>query len=443
MHTSCGRGDTVAAVVTLAEGLGWLDQHINLEATAGRIEGLSLERMRLLASVLGDPQANYPVIHLTGTNGKGSTARMVTGLLVESGLTVGTYTSPHVERINERIARNGEPIDDRDLAQLLADVRPYEDLVTQRCSYFELITAAALRWFDDVAVDVAVVEVGLLGRYDATNICDATVAVITNVGHDHSDFEGDWRQRIAEEKSGIVKPASTLVLGETDPELLPIFYRSGAAEVWERERDFECERNDLAVGGRVVDLRTPSMTATDVFVPLHGAHQGDNAACALAAVEAFFGQRLDDDVIAQGFASVAMPGRFEVVQHNPLLVLDAAHNPEGASAAAATLRDDFEYSGETIVVIGMLQNRDPAAVLEALEIDGAAIVVVCKPNSPRALDVFEVSDAARQFGVEVIVEPHVADAVDRALTLAGDDDAVLVTGSFYVVGEARAHLRDQ
>src|SRR4051794_3972310 len=365
--------------------------------------------MRSLANVLGDPQTTYPVIHLTGTNGKGSTARMVTALLVESGLTVGTYTSPHVERINERIARNGEPIDDGELAALLADIARYEDFVPQRCSYFELLTAAALRWFDDVAIDVAVVEVGLLGRYDATNVCDATVAVITNVGHDHSDFEGDWRRRIAEEKAGIVKPASRLILGETDPELAPIFYRSGAAELWERERDFDCERNDLAVGGRVVDLRTPSTTVTDVFLPLHGAHQGDNAACALAAVEAFFGHGLDDDVIAQGLASVSMPGRFEIVRHNPLVVLDAAHNPEGAAAAATTLRDDFETSGETILVVGMLQNRDPAAVLEALEVDRAAIVVVCKPESPRALDVFEVSDAARTFGVDVIVEPDVAD----------------------------------
>src|SRR5687768_12158713 len=209
--------------------------------------------MRRLVEVLGDPQQTYPVIHLTGTNGKGSTARMITGLLAESGLSVGTYTSPHLQRINERIARNAEPIDDDDLATLLAHLEGLEPVVGASNSYFELLTAAAFRWFAEIAVDVAVVEVGLLGRYDATNVCDAAVAVVTNVGYDHTDGQGDWRARIAEEKSGIVKPNSTLVLGETAPALLPIFQRAGAREIWERDRDFGCESNELAVGGRLLE----------------------------------------------------------------------------------------------------------------------------------------------------------------------------------------------
>src|SRR4051794_900821 len=207
----------------LTQSLAWLSEHINLEAVAGKVEGVSLDRMRRLVGILGDPQDTYPVIHLTGTNGKGSTARLITALLVESGLTVGTYTSPHLQRINERMSRNGEPIADDELAEVLDHLAGVEPFVGETCSYFELLTAAALRWFGDVAVDVAVVEVGLLGRYDATNVCDAAVAVITNVGHDHTDFEGDWRARIAEEKSGIVKPSSILVVGETDEHLLPIF----------------------------------------------------------------------------------------------------------------------------------------------------------------------------------------------------------------------------
>ena len=212
----------------LAAALRYLDQHTNLEATAGRAEGLSLDRMRALVGVLGDPQTAYPVIHITGTNGKGSVARMVTELLRASGLSVGTYTSPHLERINERIAWDGEPIDDSRLAEAITAVSEVEPLAGVTPSYFEILTAAAFRYFAEVAVDVAVVEVGMLGRYDATNVADATVAVLTNVGHDHTDGVGAWRAAIAEEKVGIVKPGCTFVLGETDPELRPIFAATGS-----------------------------------------------------------------------------------------------------------------------------------------------------------------------------------------------------------------------
>jgi len=424
----------------LTAALGWLDQHINLEARAGRIEGLSLDRMRRLAAVLGDPQRAYPVIHLTGTNGKGSVARLTTALLAESGLTVGTYTSPHLERVNERITRNGEPIEDAELAALLHDLARLEPLVEERCSYFELLTGAALRWFADVAVDVAVVEVGLLGRFDATNVCDGAVAVITNIGHDHTDFTGDWRARIAEEKSGIVKPGSTLVLGETDEALAPIFYRAGAAETWERDRDFGCDTNLLAVGGRLLDLRTPSAVYPETFLSLHGAHQGDNAACALAATEAFFAQPLDPQIVEAAFASVAVPGRFEIVGREPLVVLDGAHNPEGAAAAAATLRDDFMQQGRRILVLGMTQPRDVEAMVDAFEIDDSTLVVACAPESRRAIPASIVAKAAAAAGADVVEEPEVSRAVDRALGLAGPDDVVVVSGSLYVVGSARSHL---
>jgi dihydrofolate synthase/folylpolyglutamate synthase len=428
-------------VASLSESLVWLDEHVNLEARAGRIEGLSLERMRSLVDVLGDPQKSYPVIHLTGTNGKGSTARLVTALLVEAGLTVGTYTSPHLQRINERISRCGESIADDELAEVLSDLRQLEPLVGGRCSYFELLTAAGLRWFADVAVDVAVVEVGLLGRYDATNVCDGTVAVVTNVGQDHTDLTGDWRARIAEEKAGVVKPGSTLVLGETDERLTPIFYRAGAAEVWERDRDFACEANELAVGGRLLELRTPQHTLSEIYLSLHGAHQGDNAACALAAAEAFFLQPLEDDVVAQAFGSVSMPGRFEIVGREPLVVLDCGHNPEAAAATAATLRDDFMQEGRRIIVVGMLQPRDPLAFLEALDVDDSTLVIACLADSPRAISTSELGAAASSLGADVIEEPDVGRALDRARRLAEPEDAVLVTGSLYVVGSARTHLR--
>ncbi|MEY2431626.1 MAG: dihydrofolate synthase / folylpolyglutamate synthase [Acidimicrobiaceae bacterium] len=396
--------------------------------------------MRRLVALLGEPQESYPVIHITGTNGKGSTARMITALLTEAGLTVGTYTSPHLQRINERIARNGEAIDDAELAGLLADLERIEPSVGVANSYFELLTAGALKWFADIAVDVAVVEVGLLGRYDATNVCDGIVAVVTNVGHDHTDGTGDWRSHIAEEKSGIVKPESTLVLGETDPSLLPIFHRAGAREIWERGGGFDCESNELAVGGRLLELRTPSSRYDEVYLSLHGAHQGDNAACAIAAAEAFFAAPLADDVVRDAFGSLTMPGRFEIVGRDPLVVLDGAHSPEAAACVAETLRDDFHHSGETIFVVGMLQPRDPASVLAALEVEGALAVIACAPPSPRAVPAEEIAAAAKALGGKPIVEPDVGRAVDRARRLAAPGDAILITGSLYVVGAARTAL---
>jgi dihydrofolate synthase/folylpolyglutamate synthase len=281
----------------LADALAYLDRHLNREARAGRIEGLSLDTMSRLVHVLGDPHRAFPVIHVTGTNGKGSVARVATALLVESGLSVGTYTSPHLEAVNERIAWNGEPVDDEQLAAAIAEVAAVEPLVGAEPSWFELVTAAAFAFFAHVAVDVAVVEVGLLGRYDATNVVDADVAVITNVGLDHTDGEGDWRAAVAGEKAGIVKPGSFLVLGEADEELRSIFLAERPRQTWVREVDFRVDADLPAVGGRLLDLHTPLGAHREVFLPLHGSHQADNASIAVAAVEAFFGRALDDRVV--------------------------------------------------------------------------------------------------------------------------------------------------
>jgi dihydrofolate synthase/folylpolyglutamate synthase len=426
--------------VDLPEAVEFLDRHLNREARAGKIEGLSLDTMHALLRVSGDPHLAGPVIHITGTNGKGSVARMASALLAESGLTVGTYGSPHLERINERISRNGEAISDDELAAVLTEMADAERVADVDASWFDLVTAAAFTWFAEVAVDVSVVEVGLLGRFDATNVVHADVAVVTNIGLDHTDGVGDWRAAVASEKAGIIEEGSFLVLGETDERLRPIFLAERPAQVWDRDIDFAAEENLAALGGRVVDLRTPYALHEQVFVPLHGRHQGDNAAVAVAAVEAFFDRALADDVVADAFATVRMPGRFEVIRHHPLVVVDGAHNPPGAELAAETMAEDFDVAGRHLLVVGLLQGRDPEAMLNALDAPSADLVIACTPPSPRAVPAAEVAAAARRLGVDTEVAGTVADAIDAALAVATEDDAILVAGSLYVAGAARTHL---
>ncbi|MBV8234647.1 MAG: bifunctional folylpolyglutamate synthase/dihydrofolate synthase, partial [Acidimicrobiia bacterium] len=345
----------------LAGALAYLDDHVNLEADASaRAAEMRLDRVRGLVELMGEPQRAYPVLHLTGTNGKGSTARMLTALLVAKGLSVGTYTSPHLERFNERIAWNGDAISDAAFVEIIDAVASIERVMSDAPTVFEILTAAAFRWFADVAVDVGVVEVGLGGRWDATNVADGQVAVVTNISLDHAETIGPTLADIATEKAGIVKAGSTLVLGETDPALARIFRAAGAAEVWEREQDFACDGNRLAHGGRLLDLRTPGATYTDVYLPLYGAHQGDNAAVALAGAEAFFGGPLDDRVVEEAFAAVRVPGRLEVIGRQPLVVLDGAHNPAGAAAAAGAIAEAFGDAAARVLVVGLLQGKDPA-----------------------------------------------------------------------------------
>ena len=429
--------------MNLYAALRYLDSHTNLEATAGRAEGLSLDRMRRLASVLGDPQLAYPVIHITGTNGKGSVARMITSLLEACGLSVGTYTSPHLEVINERISWNGEPIGDDELAGAIGAVAAVEEVAGVTPSYFEILTAAAFGWFAEVAVDVAVVEVGMLGRFDATNVADGVVAVLTNVGQDHTDGTGSWRAAIADEKVGIVKPGATFVCGETDPELRDILLATEAEATWFRGEQFDCEQSLLALGGRNVSLRTPNGTVDDVYIPLHGEHQADNAAVALAAVEAFFDRSIEDDIVQEAFASVRVPGRFEIVQREPTVVLDAAHNLDGARACARTLQEEFALTGTIVVVAGFLRGRDPAEMLEALGARDAGFLIACTPDSPRAIPAPEVAAAASGLGIVAEAISSVDEAVHRALGLASSDDLVLITGSLYVVGPARTLIRTE
>ena len=426
----------------LPDALAYLDQHLNREATAGKIEGLSLDHMRRLTDVLGDPQTAYPVIHITGTNGKGSVARMVTALLVESGLSVGTYTSPHLVALNERIAWNGEHISDEALATAISDVAAVEPLSGVEPSWFELVTAAALAWFAEVAVDVAVIEVGLLGRFDATNVVDADVAVITNIGFDHTDGVGDWRRAIASEKAGIIKPGSFLVLGEPDDDLVSVFLAEKPRQVWTRDVDFAVDRRPARhrrPTGRPAhaERRLPRGLPADPRQPT----RRPTPRSRWPTVEAFFGRALEAEVVEAAFAGLTIPGRLEVVGRAPLVLVDGAHNPAGAVVVAEAVEQDFEVAGQRTLVVGMLAGRDPGALLEALDIGRYDLVITCTPDSPRALAAAELAAVAGELGAVVEIEPDVSTAVDRALQLASDDDLVLITGSLYVVGAARAHLR--
>ncbi len=462
----------------LAGALAWLEDHVNLEAVqAGRGQVPSLARMKEMTPLLGEPQRDYPVIHLTGTNGKGSTARILTALLMARGLRVGTYTSPNLERVNERVAWDAEPIPDDAFTEVLGTVASVEDLLAKAPSRFEILTAAALRWFADIAVDVAVVEVGLGGRRDATNVADGSVAVVTNVSLDHLDSLGPTLADIATEKAGIVKPGATLVLGVDDPGLRPIFRAAGASQVWERhppsscaapsnstvggnsartgvpgdaastdvtsDPTFGCDTNRLAHGGRLIDVHTPGARYPDLYLPLHGSHQGDNLACALAAAEAFFAAPLDAHLVAEALNTVRIPGRMEVVGRSPLCILDGAHNPAGARAAGVTLAEDFAGVGQLVVVMGLLAGRRTVEMLEGLGPRRIRLVVATPPPSPRALPPEEVAAAASHLKVDSVIARTTAEALEMALDEMAEDEALLVTGSLYLVGEARAILLTQ
>ncbi|MDA8290844.1 MAG: Mur ligase family protein [Actinomycetota bacterium] len=440
---------------SLGDALAWLDRHVNLEAiergVAGRAALPTLDRVEGLVSAIGDPQDAYGVVHVTGTNGKGSTTRICSSLLASAGVSVGTYTSPHLERLNERMARNGEPIGDDELVEQLTSLAALEEFLVRRDAWptpptwFELVTTAAFRWFADVAVEAAVVEVGLGGRYDATNVADGAVAVVTNVDLDHTEILGSTREEIAAEKAGIVKAGSVLVLGERDPGVAGVVVAEaeavGASEVLCRGVDFECVANGPAHGGRVLDIRTPGAAYDGLYLPLFGSHQGDNAAAALVAAEALLGTPLPEDVVAEAFAATVVPGRLEIVGRRPLVVLDGAHNRAGVDALHAALDDDFASPARIVAVVGCLRGRDPGELLAALRSDRLCAVVACAPPSPRALPASAVAEAASALGIESSRADGVDAALEMAVAKAGADDLVLVTGSLYVVGSARAAAR--
>jgi dihydrofolate synthase/folylpolyglutamate synthase len=442
--------------VDITSAIDWLESHTNLEGTsnqagdrtatpamptAGATADLSLAPMVELLGLVGDPHTAYRTIHITGTNGKGSTANYVARILSATDLSVGLYTSPNLERINERIVWDGRSIPDDDFARTLTLLREVQPLMSSRPSRFELLTAAAFVWFAEVGVEVAVVEVGLLGRFDATNVIDADVAVLTNIGKDHTDGVGDWRRKVAEEKAGIVKPGSRVVLGTPFGSLREVVDAEPNAGVWEYGTDFEVTANNLGVGGRIVTVVTPLTTYDDIFVPVFGEHQGDNVATALAAVDAFFDRPLDRDLVEAALAEVELPGRFELVRSDPTVVLDGAHNPDGLVSVKHTLDSSFARVGSWVLVVGFLQGKDPAEMLEAVQAADFDAVIVCTPAWSRAIPAETVAAAAADLGVDAEVVADPVEAYRRARAVSSDEDLVLVTGSMYIVGSIRPVAR--
>lgn len=419
--------------------------------------GPSLERIRAVLELAGDPQRAFPVIHLTGTNGKTSTSRMIDTVLRELGLSTGRFTSPHLHDLRERIALSGKPIPSAKFIAAYDDVQPLIEIVDaaslesggRRLNFFETLVAVAYAAFSDAPVDVAVVEVGLGGTWDATNVVDAQVSVVMPIDLDHTHLLGDDIVSIAEEKSGIIKGGAITVSARQDDDAAAVL-RDRAEQVGARiafeGTDFGVLSREVGVGGQVVSVRGLAGDYPDLFLPLHGAHQAENLATAVAAVEAFVGggaQPLDHDVLLAACAAMVSPGRLEVVRRSPTVLVDAAHNPHGARALVRALEDAFAFT-RLVGLLSVVADKDAAGILEVLE-PVLAEVVITRNASPRALDPQRLGQLAVDiFGEHrVTVVPHLPDALEQAVTLAEADGlggGVLATGSVITAGEVRLLL---
>jgi dihydrofolate synthase/folylpolyglutamate synthase len=416
----------------------------------------SLSRMNAVSNLLGDPQLTFPVIQVAGTNGKSSTARMIESILRSYGLRTGLYTSPHLVDPTERICLDGEPISSETAVSAWNDIEPFISLVDHnsqadggpQLSYFEAMTALAYSIFADSPVDVAIIEVGMGGTWDATSVCRPQVAVITPVDLDHQEFLGETLAEIAGEKAGIVANSESVVLGPQAPEAAAILIAAceGAELVPARFGvEYGVNTQEVAVGGQLLSLRGLRGDYSDLFLPLFGEHQGNNAAVALAACEMFMGSGLlaplDIDVVREGFANVKSPGRLEILRTGPTVLVDAAHNPHGAKSLAQALENSFTFVG-IVAVIGMLMKKDALGFLEALS-PVVSQVVITEPNSPRALSASELARLAIEVlgGDRVILGGDLMTSLEEAIGLADSSGeyggvGVVVTGSVVLVGDA-------
>ena len=418
----------------------------------------TLDRIRALVDLLGDPQRAYPVVHVGGTNGKTTTTRIVDALLRGFGLRVGRSTSPHLVTVRERIVLDGEPISARRFVETYDDIRPYVDLVDKDqpipLSYFEVLTALGFAAFADAPVDVAVVEVGMGGAWDSTNVADGKVAVVTPIALDHTRYLGDTVEQIAREKAGILKPGALAVLAAQETAAAEVLIRRAIevdATVAREGAEFGVLSRSVAVGGQVLSLQGLGGVYDELFLPLHGAHQAQNAAVALAAVEAFLGAGantgvIDIEVVREALLGVTSPGRLEAVRSAPTVLVDAGHNPAGVAATVAALEESFSFR-RLIGVVAVLGDKDVRGMLAGLEpvLDE---IVVTENSSHRRLPVDDLAALAVEiFGAErVAVEPRLDDAIEIAVDLADEGDqglagaGVLITGSVVTAGEARTLL---
>lgn len=413
--------------------------------------------------ILGEPNRAFPIIHITGTNGKTTTARMIESILLAHDLRTGRFTSPHLSRVTERISIDGEPVGDETFVRVWDEIKPYLDIVDgellvagqPRLTYFECVTVLAFAIFADEPVDVAVLEVGLGGITDATNVGDGQVAVITPISLDHTDLLGDTLEDIAREKAGIIKPGGFLVSAAQPAEAAQVLLeaaREAGVDFRFEGVEFGVESRTVAVGGQVVSLTGLAGRYGELLVPLHGEHQAQNAAVAVAAVEAFLGggtRQLETGLIRDGLRSVTSPGRLEVVRTAPSIIVDAAHNPAGARAAAKGIKEAFDFS-RLVLVIGILEDKDAAGMFaELYEELGGILEDVCltQSTSPRSIPATDLLQAALSAGFaeeNINIVERLDDALEWAVMKAEEHNdlagGILVTGSITVVGEARTLL---
>lgn len=414
----------------------------------------TLDRIAALVDILGSPQLTYPTIHIGGTNGKTTTSRMIDSLLFEMGLRTGRFTSPHLESYLERIAINTQPIDAKALIFSFNDISAYLDLMDTKfehpISFFEAITALAFAAFAEHPIDVGVIEVGMGGLWDATNVVDADVSVIMPIGLDHTEYLGETLTEIAQTKAGIIKEGGFVVLAQQEPECAVELLKQAAlvgADVAREGIEYSVISRSIAVGGQLLTIQGAKDVYSDIFIPLHGKHQASNAAAALVAVEAFFGdQELDIEAVRAGFANVTSPGRCEVVHRDPTIILDAAHNPHGASALADTIQSEFTFD-DVIGIFAPMGDKDVRGILLELEQVMDSIIVTVNSSS-RAMKVNELElIAAEIFGSDrVFSADSLTEAVDKAIKdsirpLSEDTIGILITGSVVTAGEARTILR--
>ncbi|HVM12377.1 MAG TPA: folylpolyglutamate synthase/dihydrofolate synthase family protein [Actinomycetota bacterium] len=399
----------------------------------------SLDRIRALTDLLDDPQHRYRTVHVAGTNGKTTTARLIGRILCAHGATAGVYTSPHLTSVTERLALCDQPIWGDEMAAVYTHLKPYLDEVARRGdppSYFETLTALAFLWMADKPVEIGVFEVGMGGTWDATNLVRGEVAAICRIGLDHAEL-GSTVEEVAAEKAGVIKEGATVVVEEQPEDALRVIEARAAevgAEVRVEGDAFAVEDRELAVGGQRLAIRSTGRYE-DLFLPLHGPHQAHNAAVAVAAAEAVLESDLEEDVLREALAGARSPGRLEVVSSDPLVLLDGAHNPDGAEALTRALGEGFVWR-RLHLVIGVLREKDLDGILEPLaaRVD---VAYACSTSNPRVRDPKDVAAACLRAGIPATEHASVVDALDAAHAVAAEDDVILVTGSLSTVGDAR------